>query len=273
VVTDEDGFVQKLRSHSRFTIGQLGKTAAELTDTTNIGMLTTVVTGDRNLQEMGAVELANVLAMTQNELDQAHDIFMLTTGKADILAGNQGVEGWTAVLAMTRHELDQAHDVFMLTVVKKDMLMEVQEPSVDSLNMSFPASIKTEVLAPTEAEKIAVQETPLIKITKMVDRQEVNPMQPPRKKTLAQKKLDKQMREKAAADMAKREVIMQAGRKAKVLARRRVRQGMTRTTYRATDVPRGGKNLASCRNNRYSLMNICGSVEMQETCHIQLARS
>jgi hypothetical protein len=223
VVTDEDGFVQKLRSHSRFTIGQLGKTATELTDTTNIGTLTVAIAGDRNLQDKGAVELAKVLAMTQNELDQAHDIFMLISAKSDILAGNQGVEGWTDVLAMTQHELDQSHDIFMITVAKTDMLMEVQEPSADSLNMSFPTSIKTEVLTPVESEKIAVQETSLNKSTMMVDRQEVNPMQPPRKKTPAQKKLDKQMREKAASDKAMREAIMQEGRKAKVLARRRVR--------------------------------------------------
>jgi hypothetical protein len=38
----------------------------------------------------------------------------------------------------------------------------------------------------------------------MCDRQEVNPQQLPHKKTPAQKKLDKQMKEKAAADKAQR---------------------------------------------------------------------
>jgi hypothetical protein len=202
VVPEEDGFVRKLRSHSRFTIGQLGSTPAELTATANMGMLTTAIAGDRNLPDREAVELANVLAMTQSELDHAHDIFMLTIAKTDRLAGNQGAEEWTAVLAMTQHELDQAHDTFMLTVAKKDMLMEVQEPLPDPSNMSFHASIKTEVLAPAAAGKIAVQETSLSKSTMMVDRQEMNPMQPPRKKTPAQRKLDKQMRKKAAADKA-----------------------------------------------------------------------
>jgi hypothetical protein len=57
------------------------------------------------------------------------------------------------------------------------------------------------------------QESSPNKNTVMCDRQEVNPQQLPHKKTPAQKKLDKQMKEKAAADKAQRTAIMLANRR------------------------------------------------------------
>jgi hypothetical protein len=64
----------------------------------------------------------------------------------------------------------------------------------------------------------------------MYDRQEVNPQQLPHKKTPVQKKLDKQRKEKAAADKAQRTAIMLANRQSNVLARRRTRKGLTPRT-------------------------------------------
>jgi hypothetical protein len=194
MVTDDDGFMQKLRFHTRSTSNHLGRTASEL--------------------------MAN------------ENVDMLTVFKPGMLADDEDAEQLAIVLTMTQHELDQAHDTFMLTVAKTGTLAEVQEPSADPSTMSFPASIRTEVLAFAAAEKTAVQESSSSKSTKMVDHREVNPMQPPRKKTPAQKKLDKQMEEKAATDKEKRKAIMQANRQAKVLARRRARQGKTPRTSR-----------------------------------------
>jgi hypothetical protein len=192
MVTDDDGFMQKLRFHTRSTSNHLGRTAPALTANKNMGMLTVL--------------------------------------KTDMLVDDEDAEQSAIVLAMTQHELDQAHDTFMLTVTKTDMLAEVQEPLADPSNTSCPASIRTEVLAFAEAGKIAVHESSPSKSTKMVDHHEVNPMQPPRKKTPAQTKLDKQMKEKAATDKEKRKAIMQANRQARVLARRRARQGKTPRT-------------------------------------------
>jgi hypothetical protein len=53
------------------------------------------------------------------------------------------------------------------------------------------------------------QESSSNKNTVMWNRQEVNPQQLPHKKTPAQKKLDKQMKEKAAVDKAQRTAIME----------------------------------------------------------------
>jgi hypothetical protein len=153
------------------------------------------------MQDEDAEELVTVLAMTQNELDEAHEIFMITVAQTDMLAEAQ-----------------------------TDMLAEAQEPFADPSDMPFIASIQANALALAEPEPIAVQESSPNKSTVMCDRQEVNPQQLPHKKTPAQKKLDKQMKEKAAADKAQRTAIMLANRQANVLARRRARKGLTPRT-------------------------------------------
>jgi hypothetical protein len=201
MVTDEDGFTGKFRFHTRSTISHLGKRAEEVTVPKNTDIPKTVIVCGMEMQDEDTEELATVLAMTQNELDQAHTIFMITVDQTDMLAEAQ-----------------------------TDMLVEAQDPFEDPSDMPFIASIQANALALAEPEPIAVQESSPNKGTVMYDLQEVNPQQLPHKKTPGQKKLDKQMKEKAVADKAQRTVIMLTNRQANVLARRRARKGLTPRT-------------------------------------------
>ncbi len=201
MVTDEDVFTGKFRFHTRSTIGHLGKRAAEVMAPKNMGMTKTVIVCGMEMQDDDAEELATILGMTQNELDQAHEIFMITVAQTDMLAEAQ-----------------------------TDMLVEAQEPFADPSDMPFIASIQANALALAEPEPIAVQESSPNKSTVMCNGQEVNPQQLPHKKTPAQKKLDKQVKEKATADKAQRTAIMLSNRQSNVLARRRTRKGLTPRT-------------------------------------------
>jgi hypothetical protein len=113
MVTDEDGFTGKFRFHTRSTIGHLGKRTEEVMTPKNTGMSKTVIVCGMEMQDEDAEELAIVLAMTQNEIDQDHEIFMITVALTDMLAEAQ-----------------------------TDMLTETQEPFEDPSDMSFIVSIQ-----------------------------------------------------------------------------------------------------------------------------------
>jgi hypothetical protein len=131
----------------------------------------------------------------------------------------------------------------------KRLHMEQQSPTADKFKqgdfngqgVAAPADSVYEI-APEKCDQwmttwiedcgrtVPKQESSPDKNTVMCDHQEVNPHQLPHKKTPDQKKLDKQMKEKAAADKTQRTAIILANRQANVFARHRTRKGLTPRT-------------------------------------------